>query len=338
MGVALLDGNRKYTSSDVARLVGVSQATVSRAFNNPACVNKETLSRIIAAARELDYTPNAIAKSLVSQRTNIIGVILADITNPFYTDLMDRLSEALVAQGKKLLLFNGTKTTNLEEVLLEAVCFQADGLVIASSVLANQLLTCAPSVKNIPIVLINARDGSDQVCTVCGDNTASGALIADYLLDRGCRRFCYLGGPETMSSTILRWQGYRARLLERGVPEEDTWARRGEYSYAFGFEAAGELIPTFDGRRTGVFCGNDLIAMGAMDAIRMHGGLRIPEDVSLLGFDDIPQAAWHSYNLSTMHFPLDQMVRDTLDYLNGKGTVAAGLHLYPCKMVVRGSA
>lgn len=334
----VLNGQKKHTSSDVARRAGVSQATVSRAFNNPACVNAATRGRIMEAARELNYTPNAIAKSLVSQRTNIIGVIMADITNPFYTDLMNRLSEELVAQGKKLLLFNGTRTTNLDEVLLEAICFQVDGLVIASSLLANQALKQPLSTKNIPIVLINARDGSDQVCTVCGDNISSGNVVAEYLFQRGCRRFCYLGGPESMSSSSLRLEGYQSRLRELGIAQADIYARQGEYAYDFGYAAMRELIPTLDGRRTGVFCGNDLIAMGAADAIRERGGLRIPEDLSLVGFDDIPQAAWRAYDLSTMHFPLDQMVRDTLDYLNGEGGIEAGLRLYPCSLVVRGSA
>lgn len=328
---------RKHTSSDVARLAGVSQATVSRAFSNPSCVTGATRQRIMEAAQTLNYTPNAIARSLVSQKTNLIGVIIADITNPFYTNLMNQLSEVLVAQGKKLLLFNGTKTTNLDETLVAAACFQVDGLVIASSILANQLLTRAQIPKNIPIVLINARDGSSHVCTVCGDNLSSGALIADYLKGRGCLRFCYLGGPVSMSSSVQRWQGYRDRLLSLGVPGSDICGNQQEYSYDFGYSAMETLIPTFDGRRTGVFCGNDLIAMGAMDAIRAHGSLRVPEDFSLLGFDDIPQAAWHAYGLTTMHFPLDRMVQDALDYLTGEGSIGPGLHLYPCSLVERKS-
>lgn len=330
---------KRHTSSDVARLAGVSQATVSRAFNNPAYVTLETRNRILDAARRLNYTPNAIAKSLVSQRTNLIGLIMADIANPFYTGLMDRLSEALVAQGKKLLLFNGTKTATLAQVLLDAACFQVDGLVIASAALANHLLTDESfSPPSIPIVLINAQRGSERVCSVCCDNIAGGRRIAEHLLGEGCMRFCYLGGPERMSSSAMRWQGYCQRLVQAGCWQEEIFCQFDEYTYSSGYRAARALIQDFDGRRTGVFCGNDLIAMGVLDALRDYGGLRVPEDFALVGFDDIPQAGWHAYNLTSMQFPVEEMVQDTLSYLNGEERMSAGLHLYPCSLIRRRSS
>jgi DNA-binding LacI/PurR family transcriptional regulator len=330
---------KRHTSSDVARLAGVSQATVSRAFNNPSYVNPETRNRILDAARQLNYTPNEIAKSLVSQRTNLIGLIMADIANPFYTGLMDRLSEALVAQGKKLLLFNGTKTTTLAQVMLDAVCFQVDGLVIASAELANHLLTDEMFFQpSIPIVLINAQRGSEQVCSVCCDNISSGRQIAEYLIGQGCVRFCYLGGPDRMSSSALRWKGYSQQLVQAGWREEEIFCQFDEYTYASGYQAGKLLIRTFDGRRTGVFCGNDLIAMGVLDAIREDGNLQVPQDFSLIGFDDIPQAEWHAYNLSSMQFPVESMVQDTLSYLNGEPRMSAGLHLYPCTLIERKSS
>lgn len=329
---------KRHTSSDVARLAGVSQATVSRAFNNPSYVNLETRNRILDAARQLNYTPNAIAKSLVSQKTNLIGLIMSDIANPFYTGLMDRLSEALVAQGKKLLLFNGTKTTTLAQVLLDAVCFQVDGLVIASAMLANHLLSDGDFYQfSIPIVLINAQRGSEQVCSVCCDNIAGGQQIAEHLLEKKCQRFYYLGGPKHMSSSALRWQGYSQRLLQAGHRKEEIFCKFGEYTYEAGYREGKQLIEQFDGRRTGVFCGNDLIAMGVLDALRESQERLLLQEFLLIGFDDIPQANWHAYNLTSMQFPMENIVKDTLSYLNGEERMSAGLHLYPCRLIERQS-
>ena len=198
----------KYTSTDVAKLAGVSHATVSRVFNQPDTVIESTRARVLAAARQLQYYPNAIAKSLNSDTTGLVGVIVRDMTNPFYTGLIAALMDRLSLKGKKVLLFNGRVTDDIEAVMAEAMSYRVDGLVIASASLSEQLMR-----KNVPeilpVVLINYHVQSDRFCSIGSDELRNGRLVADRLWGQGCRHFYCFSGPDNMPSSTERLRGFR---------------------------------------------------------------------------------------------------------------------------------
>ena len=325
---------KKYTSIDVAKLAGVSQATVSRAMNHPQSVPETTRQRILAAAQKLNYSPNAIARSLVSNKTNLIGVIVADFQNPFYSSFVYSISERFSAKGKKVLLFSGSEN-NIDAALTEALCFQVDGLLIASSSLSQQLEEKDIPTK-IPVVVINRQGTSSNYCSIASDDIESGRMIADYFHKKGFTSFAYISGPNETPSTHQRRKGYLGRLQERGI--SDCIVESGNYTYQSGFHAMQRIIPQHKGVPLAVFCGNDMMALGAIDAVRDHPTLRIPQDIAIIGFDDIEESAWEAYQLTTMQMPIEEMIDTAFEYLNSYPSTdrkLAGLHLFPCRLIER---
>ena len=327
--------SKKNTSVDVARLAGVSQTTVSRAFNTPDSVNEETLQRILNAAKQLNYTPNIFAKNLVSHQTNLIGVIVKDFENPFYTSFVSQISQKLSAIGKKILLFSGTDQKTILDILNEADSFQVNGLIIASALLSEQLTEQNIPTK-IPVVMINRQTSSKYYCSVASDDIESGRYAADFFISKGFHSFAFITGPKTHQSSIRRQQGYINRLAEWGYYNVNIL--NGEYTYNSGYYAMQKLISLKPILPIGVLCANDLMALGAIDAIKQCGQYRIPTDFSLIGFDDISEGTWKSYQLSTMQLPITQMINTAFEYLNSyyisPGTLS-GKHLFPCKLIER---
>lgn len=321
----------KYTSTDVAKLAGVSQATVSRVFNQPDTVIESTRARVLAAARQLQYYPNAIAKSLNSDTTGLVGVIVRDMTNPFYTGLIAALMDRLSLKGKKVLLFNGRVTDDIEAVMAEAMSYRVDGLVIASASLSEQLMR-----KNVPeilpVVLINYHVQSDRFCSIGSDELRNGRLVADRLWGQGCRHFYCFSGPDNMPSSTERLRGFRQRLRELGS-EEPVWSY-GSYTYDSGLERMEHELPGLPEDRSGIFCGNDLIGMGVLDALR-RGGVSVPDRCAVIGFDDIAQSGWEAYRLSSMRFPVEEMIDIAVNYLTGDREHYAGCHRFLCSFVQR---
>lgn len=327
--------HKKSTSVDVAKLAGVSQTTVSRAFNNPDSVNPITLQKILDASDQLNYIPNIFAKNLVSHQTNLIGVIIKDFENPFYTSFVSRISQKLNAAGKKILLFSGADQKSILDVLREANSFQVNGLIIASSTLSEQLTEQNIPTK-IPVVMINRQASSKYYCSVASDDIESSRFVADFFVSKGFHSFAFISGPDNTQSSMRRQQGYINRLAEWGY--YNVHIRKGEYTYESGYRAMKDLIALKPDLPIAVLCANDLMALGAIDAIKQNSKYRIPEDFSLIGYDDIVEGAWKSYQLSSMRLPINQMIDTTFEYLNSYYTAPGtrnGKYLFPCKLVER---
>lgn len=299
------------SSVEVAKLAGVSQATVSRVFTATTNVSPETRARVLAAARKLGYRPNVIARSLNQQSTRMIGIVLIRFMNPFYARLLQEFTSKLQGLGYWTLLLNVQNGAELEEILPTALQYQVDGIIITSALLSSQLADeCAR--LGTPVVLFNRYSLDTKVHAVCCDNVAGGRMVADALLDAGHARIAYMAGEPGSSTNRDRELGFTQRLAERGAR---LYARAsGDYTYESGYEAALELL-RLDPPPDAMFCANDLMAMAAVDAIRCEANLRIPEDISIIGFDDIPMAAWPKYQLTTIHQPLERMVDVTIDVL-----------------------
>ena len=298
------------SQNDVARLAGVSQAAVSRTFTPGASVSEETRQKVVDAAEKLNYRPNAIARSLIQRATNLIGLVVVRFTNPFYARLIRDFTRDLQERGYWTLLLNVADHNEVEETLPMALQYQVDGLIITSATLSSGMADeCARS--GTPVVLFNRYALSSSVNAVCCDGVKGGRMVADALLDAGHQRLAYIAGEPGSSTNRDRERGFTGRLQERGTTL--PWREQGDYGYESGYAAAQRLLAR-DDPPDAIFCANDLMAMGALDQAR-HMGVRVPAELSIIGFDDVPMAGWPGYSLTTVRQPVERMVDSTIQVL-----------------------
>lgn len=302
------------TSFDVARLADVSQSAVSRTFTPGASVSKATRERVLEAARKLGYRPNAHARSLITGRSNIIGLVLSYLDNLFYPVALERLAKRLQADGFHVLLFI-TDNNNSDNLIGELLQYNVDGIVLASTTVSSGLAQhCTDA--NIPVVMFNrvmSQGGTAAVSSVRSDNISGGQEAARYLATAGHRRIAYITGYEESSTSMERERGFREGLAEHGLR---VYARAiGNYDFETARQATRELFSSSEDRPDAVFVASDHMAFAVMDTLRHELGLRIPEDVSVVGFDNVPQAGWESYLLTTVEQPLDLMVEATINLM-----------------------
>ena len=297
---------------DVAQLAGVSQAAVSRTFTPGASVSADVKQQVLDAAEQLGYRPNAIARSLITNSTNIIGIVLVRFTNPFYWQIFKEFTQKLQDLGYATLLLNAAQDQEIEHTLPTALQYQVDGLIIASATLNSKMAEeCVRA--GTPVVLFNRYETGTTANAVCCDNVGGGKLVANTLLDAGYKRLAYIAGEEGSSTNRDREQGFTNQLQERG----QVLAFResgGEYTYEAGYTAVKRLLLKTETLPDAVFCASDLMAMGAVDAAKSLG-LKIPDDLGIIGFDNIRMVSWPSYSITTVSQPIDRMVDTTIEVL-----------------------
>jgi len=301
----------KATSYQVAELAGVSQSAVSRAYKPGASISAKTRKRIYAAAGKLGYQPNAIARSLISNRSNMIGIVMADVNNPFYPAVLDMFVRKLQEKGQKSLVLMATRDQHVDELLPQLLEYQVDGLVITSATLSTEMADHCVSLGT-PVVLFNRYVPDTRASLICCDNEGGARRIADLLIKSGHTQFAFIAGITDTSTNLDREKGFRAQLDRHGLAK--LRYAEGYYSYEGGYRAALDLFrkkPQPDA----IFCANDIMAMGAMDAIRKELGLIVPADVSVVGFDDIANARWPVYDLTTVKQPVSRMVDRSISNL-----------------------
>lgn len=329
--------NRKQpTSNDVARLAGVAQSTVSRAFDPESRISDETRARVMTAADELGYQPNVIARSLITQRTNIVGVVMANLTaSHFYARVLEKLTHRLQEKGKQVLLLNTPPDRSVDEMLPRVLGYQVDALIIASTTPGDAAIDVSNR-RGRPVILFNRFVPDTSASVVCCDNIQGGRLAAAHLLRGGHNRIAYVAGPENNANSQMREKGFTEQLHELGY--RNVLREQAVYSYDSGCEAARRLLAG-PNRPDAIFCAADIIALGVMDAARNEFGLRIPEDLSVVGFDDISLAGWPAYSLTTIRQPVDQMIAATLELLEPDNSEArhGQVKFLPVELVVRGS-
>lgn len=304
--------NEKVTSVDVARLAGVSQSAVSRVFTPGASASKATIAKVRKAAAELGYRPNVLARSLITGRSRIIGLVVAYLDNFFYPEAVERLSVALQQKGYHVLVFMASSTVgDVETVLQEILDYQVDGLVLASvamsSVLAGQC-----HALGIPVVLFNRDQDDARLSSVTTENRAGGRAMAEHLVELGRTRIGYIAGYEGASTQRDREIGFRDGLEAAG---QSLYARGiGNFLRDQTQEATRRMFDRAD-HPDAVFVCNDHMAFAVMDVLRFELGLRVPDDVAVAGFDDVPPAAWPAYDLTTFRQRINRMVAETVTIL-----------------------
>ena len=303
------------TSKDIARELKISQSTVSRALRGDPRVAPETTARILETARQMNYTPNLAARSLITRKTRTVGLIVSDITNPFYPELLDVLHNEFALAGYRTVLFNERTDAPLEQRVADLVNGAAvDGLVYLSATLGTPLP--GRGVGAIPVVLVNRHIDSAEVDTVVSDNRRGGRIVADAIVGLRHRRIAFIAGPDNATTSRDRERGFRAGLRAHGVKFDPKFRRAGQFSHHTGYESGLQLLAA-QPRPTAIFAGNDVIAFGALDAARRLG-VRVPDELSIVGFDDIDMAGWEGFNLTTVRQPLAAMGHTAVSLLLGR--------------------
>ncbi len=298
------------TSYDVARAAGVAQSTVSRCFQPGSSISPATRALVTRVADQLGYLPNALARSLITQRSNLVGVVATRYTLRGNPDVVYALGDSLAAAGKQFLLVtaegDGAGISGLQGILE----YPLDGLI--SCVLLAEPAMREIQARGVPLVLYNRHSPRIAVDGVTSNHGETAARIAARLHAAGHRRLLCLAGPRDAYVSEQRRRGFVAGLAKLGirrVPVEQT-----DYSYAGGREALLRFCAARE-RPEAVFCTNDQIAMGAMDACRFELGLCVPRDISIVGYDDVAEAARPGYHLTTAHQDSVSMARCAVDIL-----------------------
>ena len=328
----------KVTSLQVAEKAGVSRSAVSRVFTPGASVSTTTAAKVRKAAAALGYRPNVLARSLITGRSRIIGLVVAYLENQFYPEAIERLSNALQAQGYHVLIFmasNDNATT--QSVIDELIDYQVDGIIAASVGLSNDL-TQRCAAMGIPVVLFNRHQNDARMSSVTSDNVAGGRKLAEFLVAGGHQRIAHIAGWEGASTQIDREAGFMAGLEASG---RSLYARAvGNFDFETAREAARRMFAQGD-RPDAVFVANDHMAFAVMDVLRFELGLRVPQDVSVVGYDDVALSHWPSYDLTTVRQRAGRMVEETVAILmarlNDNDTTPKAV-MIDGPLIVRGSA
>ena len=304
--------NEKITSLDVARKAGVSQSAVSRVLTPGASASKKTAEKVISAVNELGYRPNSLARSLITGKSRIIGLVVAYLNNRFYPEVLEKLSSRLQKEGYQVLIFIAQNTeediTNVIEGILE---YQVDAIVAASVGMSSDLAARCQT-AGVPIVLFNRGQANENLSSVTSDNYKGGWKAAEYLLRLGHKKIGYIAGWEGASTQLDRENGFVACLKEKHL----TPSHR-EVGNFLRLEAQYAAKKMFDNTNhpTAVFVASDHMAFAVMDVLRSDLGLKIPEDVSVVGFDDVSLSSYCAYDLTTIKQPITQMVDSTVNIL-----------------------
>lgn len=325
---------RRATASDVARQAGVSKWTVLRAFTDGSSISEHSLNRVHAIAKELGYQPNLLARSLSKKSTRIIGLVMDELKNPNLTPLLDEVTQQLQQQGYMALLLNITTGYDYKSALMLADRLRVDGLLFLGTVLPSDLVALAKDIHHIPLVQLYRNSDNPYIQVVSTDGYHAGREIAQLLLTQGYQRFGYMSGPATLSTQLLRLDGYSAELTSQGH-QVDVILRAPHYQWQNGFEALSRYLRETPAKQRidALFCENDILAIGAMDALRMHPG---EVHLALVGFDNIELSSLPSYQLTTYSQPMELLVpeairRLTLDLVPRENAFFAG------KLIVRSS-
>ncbi len=299
--------NNRVTMADVAREAGVSLMTVSRVVNNKGEVSEATRQRILKVIEKLGYRPSGIARSLATSRTGTIGLIVPDISNPFFADLAKGVEKVAYSEGYNVFLCSTEENPQRELKVLESLAeYRVDGVLLCSSRLDEEHLVNSLGFFYSAVLVNRALERRDlAVGTVMVDDVRGGEIATLHLINEGRKRIGFLAGPETSHSGRNRFKGYRTALDQAGIPYDPEVVLHCASNVEGGYEAAKTLLSK-NSDVTALFCYNDLVAVGALRACN-EMGVKVPDDVSVVGFDDIMLAGLVTPGLTTCRIQREEL-------------------------------
>ncbi|AMQ04690.1 LacI family DNA-binding transcriptional regulator [Sporosarcina psychrophila] len=297
------------TAMDVAKHAGVSQSSVSRVYFEGATVSAKTREKVLAAAKELGYRPNELARSLITNRTKIIGIVMKGIQNPFYPQVLKQFTTTFKSLGYSIMFVY----TNNDEIQKEDIDilfnYNVAGVIITDASLSLNAIEDFKRYK-IPLVLFNRKIASNDFYSVCCNNLEASKEIAQFLVDKGSSDIIYIAGNQNTSTSKEREQGFTEALTKNNIALKRIGS---DYTYEGGYKIAQQVINE-NGIPDSFFVANDIMALGVLDALR-ESSIAIPEATKVIGFDNIEMASWPTYSLTTWAQPINEMVNQTVVYL-----------------------
>ncbi|HEX8603919.1 MAG TPA: LacI family DNA-binding transcriptional regulator [Pseudoduganella sp.] len=327
------------TLVQVAARAGVAVMTASRAISGDGYVSEETRNKVLAAAAELGYAPNTLARVMKGGRTNVLGVVVNDLSSVVVNTFVSALTEEVRKYEMDLFIYNSSvqldeQAQRRHNQLLHGLW---DGLIYVLPRMTDEYLATLEA-SDSPIVLVNFCRRPTTLPVVLGDNFNGARDVVASLAAQGHQRIAFIRGSHWTGQSAERERGYRQAMADAGLPVDERWVAQGTFSEKSGLEA-GQLLFALDPRPTAVFAANDEMALGCMNAARALG-LRLPEDVSLVGFDDVPGAVTAQPPLTTLRHPLALMAQATVQELMRRVLRQPGTRQrveFPAEMVVRAS-
>lgn len=324
---------RKITAKDVATEAGVSVSAVSRAYRGNAPLSEDKRKAIFAVAARLGYV-SKVDQVRATQATDTIAMVVSEMQNPFYPIAVDEMTRLLPERGLKAIVHVVPSAEDVDTAIRQVLDFRTEGVILANSTLTSGLARACRQ-NGIPAVLLNRVQTDSRMMAVCCDNYGGAQQIAERFLTGGRQRIAFMGGRRDTSTHLERMRGFRDRLEDAGR----VFAQQldGEFDYRRAYAAAQEMLarrPLPDA----VFCANDIMAIAVLDAARIAGA-SVPDDLAVVGFDDIPMAAWESYRLTTVRQPLRRMLDQAVDIiLASDGSEEIGdIRILPGELQVRES-
>jgi DNA-binding LacI/PurR family transcriptional regulator len=294
------------TAEAVALHAGVSRSAVSRTFTPGASVSARTREKVLRSAEALGYQVNFIARTMNKGSSNFVGVITAGFENPFLASLLGPLTHHLNVHGLMPLLMNANDPEQLERSMHDLLSYQVVGVILTSSAASVEQVERYLH-RQVPLTMINSAISVSGANAVTSDHVEGGRLAAKELLRSGAKRLAFIGQSESHYSSRQRLLGFRQELLANGM-EAFVEHYESAGGYEGGRRAALALWSRAD-RPDGIFCATDMLALGVLDVLRVHKQVRVPQDVAVVGFDDIPQAAQDAYGLTTIRQDPDALAR-----------------------------
>lgn len=323
---------KRVTSIDVAKKAGVSQSTVSRALNPLCRISTELREKVYAAAKELNYRPNAIARGMASRNTHIIGLTISDTVSSYYYKLLKLFTAKMHEEGLQLMLFNTSGGEDVAKVLDRLIEYRVDSLIVEGVSVSKEFIdTCAS--HGIPVILFGRNIPGINAQTICIDEMTSGRTVARILHQGGAKQYAFITAKEDKYSSRNRKAGYVAYLEEQGIPS--CQIEEAGFSYDEGYAAAIRLL-TGENPPDAICCVTDIIALGVMDAARFKLGLRIPEDLSVISFDNIEEGRMDAFSLTTVSQPIEDMVDASIQLLLSWQAGASETPNQPAKTLFEG--
>ncbi len=299
--------NKKVTIFDVAREAETSYSTVSRVFNDGSKVAETTRLRVIEVAEQLGYVPNQQARSLAGGQTQVIGILAPRFDNGYVSSIVNGIDDEIVGTDYKLLLYTTHRADQDEAKYVNRIINDlAEGLIVLVPRHSEAYLT-ALAANNFPYVFVDHQGVSENSISISATNFRGAYEATEYLLKLGHRRIAFVAGSLDIRSGLDRLHGYRAALQDYGIETESELIETGDFLPKSGYAAAQNIL-SLENLPTAIFASNDLMAFGVINAI-IDAGLHVPQDISVIGFDNIPQTELFRPRLTTVHQPLEEMGR-----------------------------
>lgn len=302
---------RRATSYDVAELAGVSQSAVSRVFQDGASASKAMRDRVTAAADALGYRPNAIARGLITQRSNMVAVVISKLTNLYYPEVLVQLTQRFSEDDVRVLLFALEHERDTATVLDKMLQFRVDGILTAAMMAPEQIATIQAA--HIPLVLYNRSLKDQLVSSVRCDQEEGERWLVDALVDAGHHSFGIVEGPPDSFVGNERKAGALTELAERNITDITTVS--GDYGYETGRACFAQLVETRGSPPDAIIAANDVMAIGCIDEAREGFRLDIPKDISIVGFDGVGPARYAAYDVTTVRQPVQRMTQSAASML-----------------------